>query len=1133
MARASSSGPATGASVTSELSGSIRSRYGFGRRPSHSPRSTRVLPDLGTERVDLVALLENALGDHTALRSLLRTKMTASRFDYKGRIQELLDFTEDLKSALSGQMASMLEVIDTVAPLQEDINTRLSVAAVELTVQRSASQQFNSEMASARSKVEAHDAEVAQLRLELLASHQERQRIFNECSRTVELCQGTCKREVAELADSHQRQLDEALRTHQRRLEELERQESECRDMLAKAASREQHLEAHAASLEGDREEVKQAHSALAQEHATLTGSVAELRAAKRDLQAQLEEREQLLTEREAQRNALQEEHRESQGKLQSSEAELEKLRAQLCEQDGLLEERRSVEEALRARLREAQEKSSSDQASLEELRGKLSGAEASIEQSSSELEVLRTRLVEAEELRTQLQRQLEELQAQLAESDGLHSQRTEVLLQKESELEALRGQVQEREQLEISTRSELVQRESEVQALHIRCSESNGLIDELQRQLEGQTAAIKEMRAENQFHQAQLLQKEDIIRQRDADLRAAQAQVQAKEELLRRRDEDWRESLQSLREIHADHSSQLQQERQHQQELEREVQNLRPREAELREEARRLELALQQLRAEADAREEAEAEAQRALQRAEAERDELAEIAAKSQASSRGCQEKLVELASALEKARQEVGAAQETLNAKCQEAERLGREKNLVQLEFSSYKEHHGVGNSEQMCAISELKVTVDRLSSQVEAKHAELRKHQGSAGLQKEYAESLEQRLASAERARRELHNHVQELKGSIRVFCRVRPSPPGVERAIEVHEPDKVSISNAGESYPFSFDRVFGEAAPQEDIFEEVSALVQSALDGYRVCIFAYGQTGSGKTYTMQGPPGSVSHWGLIPRSLTKIFEVSQAMATQGWVWTMKASFFEVYNECFRDLLVEGSTNSGCGNSPPVHVVKHDEAWGTMVTNMNSVEVKSMPQIHELTAKATRRRSVGATDMNAASSRSHCVFALYLTGVNRKLNTELHGALHLVDLAGSERLDKSGSSGDRLKEAQNINKSLSSLADVFLAKTERRSHVPFRNSKLTHLMEPCLSGQGKALMLVNVCSDGANSHESLCSMRFASQVNQCNTGGRARRSAKSLTEDGGPAKAAAPTKVHSVVRMQSARSLRNPA
>merc|ERR1712151_639530 len=154
------------------------------------------------------------------------------------------------------------------------------------------------------------------------------------------------------------------------------------------------------------------------------------------------------------------------------------------------------------------------------------------------------------------------------------------------------------------------------------------------------------------------------------------------------------------------------------------------------------------------------------------------------------------------------------------------------------------------------------------------------------------------------------------------------------------------------------------------------------------------------------------------------------------------------------------------------------------------------------KAAKLRAVGATDCNAVSSRSHAIFALYLSGSNQDLNSELRGALHLVDLAGSERLDRSGAIGDRLKETQNINRSLSSLADVFMAKAEGRTHIPFRNTKLTHLMEPCLSGHGKTLMAVNVGPEAANSHETLCSLRFSSQVSQCTTGGKPKRSAKTI-------------------------------
>merc|ERR1719401_677183 len=327
----------------------------------------------------------------------------------------------------------------------------------------------------------------------------------------------------------------------------------------------------------------------------------------------------------------------------------------------------------------------------------------------------------------------------------------------------------------------------------------------------------------------------------------------------------------------------------------------------------------------------------------------------------------------------------------------------------------------------------------------------------------------------------------------------------------------------ESPAFTFDKIFGDRSTQVQVYEEVTGLVQSALDGYKVCLFAYGQTGSGKTFTMQGLP-EPRLWGIIPRSLSKVFEASRRMCAQGWAWSLEASFLEVYNESLRDLLRDAAD----GQSTPL-AVQHSDLWGTVVANASRVPVDSMDQITRLMARAAKQRAVGATDMNSESSRSHSIFALYLRGTNERLGQQLHGALHLVDLAGSERLDKSGAEGDRLRETKNINRSLSSLADVFLAKAEGRSHVPFRNSKLTHLMEPCLSGHGKTLMVVNVCSEESNAHESLCSLRFASQVNQCNTGGKAKRSMRSLCH--GHSAFSPPPPIHrpaqNVVRLTSGR------
>jgi len=212
----------------------------------------------------------------------------------------------------------------------------------------------------------------------------------------------------------------------------------------------------------------------------------------------------------------------------------------------------------------------------------------------------------------------------------------------------------------------------------------------------------------------------------------------------------------------------------------------------------------------------------------------------------------------------------------------------------------------------------------------------------------------------------------------------------------------------------------------------------------------------------------------------------------------------------------ATSCAHEGTSPVHTIVHDDEWGLLVTNVHSETVDSVEQVRKLMDVAAKKRAVGNTDSNAESSRSHAVFTLYVKGVNLEDGTELSGALNLVDLAGSERLDKSGATGCRLKETQNINRSLSSLADVFSAKAENRGHVPFRNSKLTYLMEPCLSGQGKTLMMVNVGPEDDHAHETLCSLRFAKQVSQCNTGGKPKRTVKVVPGSAAASSSAPPSR-----------------
>ncbi|KAM6553693.1 hypothetical protein CsatB_014455 [Cannabis sativa] len=381
------------------------------------------------------------------------------------------------------------------------------------------------------------------------------------------------------------------------------------------------------------------------------------------------------------------------------------------------------------------------------------------------------------------------------------------------------------------------------------------------------------------------------------------------------------------------------------------------------------------------------------------------------------------------------------------------------------------------------------------------------------QQKLIDDLQSRLADAEfkviegeMLRKKLHNTILELKGNIRVFCRVRPLLPddGSSDGKIISFPTSmeafgrgIDLVQTGQKHSFSFDKVFVPDASQEDVFEEISQLVQSALDGYKVCIFAYGQTGSGKTYTMMGKPGQPDLKGLIPRSLEQIFQTRQSLLLQGWKYEMQVSMLEIYNETIRDLLstnrssidVSRLENSAGGKQ---YTIKHDANGNTHVSDLTVVDVRSAKEVSYLLDRAAQSRSVGKTQMNEQSSRSHFVFTLRISGYNESTEQQVQGVLNLIDLAGSERLSKSGSTGDRLKETQAINKSLSSLSDVIFALAKKEDHVPFRNSKLTYLLQPCLGGDSKTLMFVNISPDPSSSGESLCSLRFASRVNACEIG-----------------------------------------
>ncbi|XP_010277818.1 PREDICTED: kinesin-like protein KIN-14G [Nelumbo nucifera] len=348
-----------------------------------------------------------------------------------------------------------------------------------------------------------------------------------------------------------------------------------------------------------------------------------------------------------------------------------------------------------------------------------------------------------------------------------------------------------------------------------------------------------------------------------------------------------------------------------------------------------------------------------------------------------------------------------------------------------------------------------------------------------------ETLKKKYLEESSERKRLYNEVIELKGNIRVFCRCRPLnqdeiASGSSSVVEFdpsQETELQIICSDSSRKQFKFDHIFGPKDNQEAVFAQTSPVVTSVLDGYNVCIFAYGQTGTGKTFTMEGTP---ENRGVNYRTLEELFRISKERCS-----TMKYELFvsmlEVYNEKIRDLLVENP------NQPPKKLEVKQAAEGTQeVPGLVEARVYSTDEVWELLKTGSCARSVGSTNANELSSRSHCLLRITVKGENLINGQRTRSHLWLVDLAGSERLGRIEVEGERLKESQFINKSLSALGDVISALASKTAHIPYRNSKLTHLLQSSLGRDCKTLMFVQISPSAADLGETICSLNFASRV-----------------------------------------------
>ncbi|XP_072076007.1 kinesin-like protein KIN-14I isoform X3 [Arachis hypogaea] len=386
----------------------------------------------------------------------------------------------------------------------------------------------------------------------------------------------------------------------------------------------------------------------------------------------------------------------------------------------------------------------------------------------------------------------------------------------------------------------------------------------------------------------------------------------------------------------------------------------------------------------------------------------------------------------------------------------------------------------------SLQDLKTIVHQTKSGVQAMH---QKYQEDFLVLCKHVRSLVSAAAGYQKVleeNRKLYNQVQDLKGNIRVYCRVRPflGAPSPNQSVGSIDDGSISIltpSNYGKEgkKTFNFNKCFGPSATQSQVFADTQPLIRSVLDGYNVCIFAYGQTGSGKTFTMSGPDDLTEEtMGVNYRALNDLF-LLQDQRKDTIIYEIGVQMLEIYNEQVRDLLcTDGATKK--------LEIRNRSQNGLNVPDANLVPVATTADVINLMNLGNKNRAVGSTAMNSRSSRSHSCLTVHVQGKYLTSPKTIHASLHLVDLAGSERADKTEATGDRLKEAQYINKSLSALGDVISSLAAKSSHVPYRNSKLTQLLQDSLGGQAKTLMFVHISPEPDAVGETLSTLKFAERV-----------------------------------------------
>lgn len=330
-----------------------------------------------------------------------------------------------------------------------------------------------------------------------------------------------------------------------------------------------------------------------------------------------------------------------------------------------------------------------------------------------------------------------------------------------------------------------------------------------------------------------------------------------------------------------------------------------------------------------------------------------------------------------------------------------------------------------------------------------------------------------------------SELEILASNIKVICRFRPLNDKEKQLCSekqwiefLKDSQSVTVNSQSESggpQNFVFDYVFPPSSDQETVYNVgARPIVEALMEGFNGTVLAYGQTSSGKTFTMTGPDMySPQMMGIIPRMVSTVFNKIKH-SDSALEFQVKVGYCEIYLEKIKDLLQPLKSNLK---------VHEDRTRGVFIDDLTEEYVSNDAEVYELMRIGIDNREVGFTQMNAGSSRSHSIFIITITQTSLVNYSSKTGKLYLVDLAGSEKVGKTGAAGKRLEEAKNINKSLTMLGKVIMALTDgKSSHVPYRDSKLTRVLQDSLGGNSKTSLIITCSPSPYNEAETISTLRF---------------------------------------------------